>query len=157
METNACTKLVTFRESYSGESYVAFAENKTESYIFEKFLVWISYYSSTFGQQFSVNRDTINQLKNDFEKYFRANTDSKFVEYDLTNNNCKLSVHFHREDKDFLPTDLHRGHRSYSTAVEIEVDIPSLHDDNILHEDLATRRYFMIITNLEDVRYLEDY
>ena len=67
METNAYTKLVTFKESYRGESYVAFAENKTENYIFEKFLVWISYYSGTFGQQFSVNRDTINQLKNDFE------------------------------------------------------------------------------------------
>lgn len=33
------TKIVTFTESYRRETYVAFAEGKTESYVFDKFLL----------------------------------------------------------------------------------------------------------------------
>lgn len=34
MEVKENTKLITFRESYRGETYVAFAEDKTELYIY---------------------------------------------------------------------------------------------------------------------------
>ena len=71
-------------------------------------------------------------------------------------SNLKVVANFYREDGR-LPTNLHRGSRSKSISVELEVTIPSLQDGNILHEDLAHRHYSMVITNLEDVRYLEDY
>lgn len=49
-------KIVIFKESYHGEAYVAFADGKTELYIFEKFLSWVSNYSSPFASYFCWNK-----------------------------------------------------------------------------------------------------
>ena len=150
-------KIITFKESHRGESYVAFAENKTEIYIFKKFLTWITYYSNSFGNYFSWNKDNNNKILQDFENSLSSTRLSRFFEYGSENDNLKVEFIFYKEDKDFLPSNLHRGSRSNSITVELIVDIPSLHDGNILHEDLANIHYSMVITNLEDVRYLEDY
>lgn len=150
-------KIITFKESHRGESYVAFAENKTEIYIFNKFLTWITYYSNSFGNYFGWNKDNNNKILQDFENSLSSTRLSRFFEYGSENDNLKVEFIFYKEDKDFLPSNLHRGSRSNSITVELIVDIPSLHDGNILHEDLANIHYSMVITNLEDVRYLEDY
>ena len=150
-------KIITFKESHRGESYVAFAENKTEIYIFKKFLTWITYYSNSFGNYFGWNKDNNNKILQDFENSLSSTRLSRFFEYGSENDNLKVEFIFYKEDKDFLPSNLHRGSRSNSITVELIVDIPSLHDGNILHEDLANIHYSMVITNLEDVRYLEDY
>ena len=157
MELKKNTKVITFKESSHGETYVAFVEDKTESWIFKKFLTWISYYSPTFSHYYGLDKDRETQILNDFESSFSLSGSSKFFEYGSENENIRVKAYFYREDKDFLPTNLHRGTRSYSISVELEVDIPSLHDGNILHEDLAHLYYSMMITNLEDVRFLEDY
>lgn len=53
-------KIITFKESYHGEAYVAFTENKTETYIFEKFLSWLSKYAhSSFSDFFFLKRITL--------------------------------------------------------------------------------------------------
>ena len=150
-------KIITFKESHRGESYVAFAENKTEIYIFNKFLTWITYYSNSFGNYFGWNKDNNNKILQDFENSLSSTRLSRFFEYGSENDNLKVEFIFYKEDKDFLPSNLHRGSRSNSITVELIVDIPSLHDGNILHEDLANIHYSMVITNLEDVRYREDY
>lgn len=157
MEFKKNTKIVTFKESYHGESYVAFAEDKTENYIFNKFLTWVSYYSNSFSEFFSCYKDNIIQILQDFESSLSETHSSKFFEYGSDEDNLKVELCFYREEKNFLPTNLHRGKKSNSITVELEVDIPSLHDGNILHEDLAHLHYSMVITNLEDIRYLEDY
>lgn len=148
-------KIITFKENHRGESYVAFTEDKTELYVFKKFLTWITYYSATFGKFIGWNKDNEAQIVRDFESYLSLRGSSKFFEYGSDKDDLKVVACFYREDKDFLPTDLHRGSRSYSITVELEVDIPSLHDGK--HEDLEHRHYSMTITDLEDVRYLEDY
>ena len=118
-------------------------------------MTWITYYSATFGKFIGWNKDNEAQIVRDFESSLSLNGSSKFFEYGSDKDDLKVVACFYREDKDFLPTDLHRGSRSYSITVELEVDIPSLHDGK--HEDLAHRHYSMTITDLEDVRYLEDY
>ena len=67
MEFKKNTKIVTFKESYHGESYVAFAEDKTENYIFNKFLTWVSYYSNSFSEYFSSYKDNLTKILQDFE------------------------------------------------------------------------------------------
>ena len=146
-------KIITFKESHRGESYVAFAENKTEIYIFKKFLTWITYYSNSFGNYFGWNKDNSNKILQDFENSLSSTRLSRFFEYGSENDNLKVEFIFYKEDKNFLPSNLHRGSRSNSITVELIVDIPSLHDGNILHEDIANIHYSMVITNLEDVRY----
>lgn len=47
-------KIITFKENYRGETYVAFAEDKTELYVFKKFLNWISWYSHSFSNYFYI-------------------------------------------------------------------------------------------------------
>ena len=148
MESKENTKLITFRESYRGETYVAFAEDKTELYIFKKFLNWVSWYSHSFSNYFYVlNKDNLTKIVSDFFKY---------CEYGSEEADLKVVAQFYKEDGR-LPTNLHRGSRSRSISVDFEVTIPSLQDGNILHEDLAHRYYTVVITNLEDVRYLEAY
>ena len=151
------TKLITFKESYRGESYVAFAEDKTEPYIFEKFLSWIFCYSHSFAKYFVWDKDNETQILKDFKNCLSLSGASKTFEYGSDKDDIKVVARFYREDKDFLPTDLYKGSRSYSITVALDVTIPSLQDGNILHEDLAHQHYSMGITNLEDVRYLEDY
>lgn len=151
-------KIITFKENYRGESYVAFAENKTELYVFKKFLNWVSWHSHSFSNYFYVlNKDNLTKIVNDFEICLSSSGKSKWFEYGSDKDNLKVTACMFREDKDFLPSDLHRGSRSNSISVELEVTILSLQDGNILHEDLAHIHYSMIITNLDDVRYLEDY
>mgnify|MGYP000896688660 CR=1 FL=1 len=154
---NMDRKIVTFKETCHGEAYVAFVDGKTELYIFEKFLSWVSNYSSPFASYFGWNKSHKAQILEDFNTSLSLSGSSKFVEYGSTDENIKVLACFYRENKDFLPTNLHRGKRSFSTTVELEIDIPSLHDGNILHEDLAHLHYSMTITDLEDVRFLEDY
>lgn len=151
------TKIVTFREFYHGETYVAFAEEKTESYIFKKFLKWLFHYSNTFSSYYGLNKDFQEQINTEFYNFVDSTNSSKWLEYQSEEYNIKLVAHFYRQNKMFLPSNLSRGHRSASITVALEVDIPSLHDGNILHEDLAHRTYSMSVTNLEDVRFLIDY
>lgn len=151
-------KIITFKESYHGEAYVAFTENKTETYIFEKFLSWLSKYAhSSFSDFFFLNKDNKEKILRDFENSLSETYSSKFFEYGSNKDNLKVEICFYREEKKFLPSNLHRGRKSNSITVELVVDIPSLHDGNILHEDLSNLHYSMVITNMEDVRYLEDY
>lgn len=151
-------KIITFKETYHGEAYVAFTENKTETYIFEKFLSWLSKYAhSSFSEFFFLNKDNNAKILQDFENSLSETYSSKFFEYGSNKDNIKVEICFYREEKKFLPSNLHRGSISNSITVELVVDIPSLHDGNILHEDRANLHYSMVITNLEDVRYLEDY
>ena len=124
-------KIITFKESHRGESYVAFAENKTEIYIFNKFLTWITYYSNSFGNYFGWNKDNNNKILQDFENSLSSTRLSRFFEYGSENDNLKVEFIFYKEDKDFLPSNLHRGSRSNSITVELVVDIPSLHDGNM--------------------------
>ena len=157
MEVKENTKLITFRELYRGETYVAFAEDKTELYIFKKFLNWVSWYSHSVSNYFYVlNKDNLTKIVSDFETFLSLSGSFKYCEYGSEEANLKVVAQFYREDGR-LPTNLHRGSRSRSISVDFEVTIPSLQDGNILHEDLAHRYYTVIITNLEDVRYLEDY
>lgn len=156
MELKKNTKIITFKEFYHGETYVAFAEEKTEVYIFKKFLKWLFNYSNTFSSYYGLNKDFQNQINVDFESFLKSDNSSKWFEYQSDEYNIQIVAHFYRETS-FLPTNLSRGHRSASISVALEVDIPSLHDGNILHEDLAHRTYSMTITDLEKVRYLEDY
>lgn len=157
MEVKENTKLITFRESYRGETYVAFAEDKTEVYVFKKFLNWVSWYSHSFSNYFYVlNKDNLTKIVSDFETFLSLSDSFKYCEYGSEEADLKVVAHFYREDGR-LPTNLHRGSRSRSISVDFEVTIPSLQDGNILHEDLAHRYYTVVITNLEDVRYLEDY
>ena len=63
-------KIITFKEDYRGETYVAFAEDKTELYVFKKFLNWISWYSHSFSNYFYIlNKDNLTQIVNDFETF----------------------------------------------------------------------------------------
>ena len=118
---------------------------------------WISWYSHSFSNYFYIlNKDNLTQIVNDFETFLSLSDSFKYCEYVSEEDDLKVVANFYREDGR-LPTNLHRGSRSKSISVELEVTIPSLQDGNILHEDLAHRHYSMIITNLEDVRYLEDY
>ena len=150
-------KIITFKESYRGEAYVAFAENKTETYIFEKFLSWVSTYAhSSFANYFFLNKDNQAKILQDLKDILSSTVSSKFFQYGSDEYNLNVGLCFYREAT-ILPSNLHRGSKSNSITVELEVDIPSLHDDNILHEDLANVHFSMIITNIEDVRYLEDY
>lgn len=150
------TKIVTFSEFYHGETYVAFAEEKTEGYVFDKFLVWIFTYSNTFSSYYGRNKDFQTQINADFKSFLKSDTSSKWLEYESDEYDIQIVAHFYRETS-FLPTNLSRGRRSASITVALEIDIPSLHDGNILHEDLAHRTYSMSMTDLENVRYLEDY
>lgn len=157
MDLKKNTKIVIFTESYRRETYVAFAEGKTEGYVFDKFLVWIFTYSNTFSRYYGLNKDFQTQINADFKSFLISDKSSKWLEYQSDDYDIQIVAHLYREDKDFLPTNLSRGHRSASISVALEIDIPSLHDGNILHEDLAHRTYSMTITDLENVRYLEDY
>lgn len=157
MEFKKNTKVVTFNESYRRESYVAFAEDKTEPYIFNKFLIWIFNYSNTFSYYYGRNKDFQAQINVDFKNFLKSDKSSKWLEYQSDEFDIQIVAHFYREDKDSLPTDLSKGDRSASISVALDIDIPSLHDGDILHENLANLTYSMIITDLEDVRYLEDY
>lgn len=157
MEFKKNTKVVAFNESYNGETYVAFAEEKIETYIFDKFLVWIFNYSNTFSKYYSLNKDFQAQINTDFYNFLDSTNSSKWLEYQSEEYDIQIVAHFYRQNKMFLPSNLSRGHRSASISIALEIDIPSLHDGNILHEDLANRTYSMLITNLEDVRFLEDY
>lgn len=157
MKLKKNTKVVTFNESYHGETYVAFAEEKTETYIFKKFLSWIFNYSNTFSNYYGLNKDFQAQINAEFYNFVNSTNSSKWLEYESDEYNIQIVAHFYRENKDFLPSNLSRGRRSASITVALEVDIPSLHDGNILHEDLAHRTYSMSMTDLEDVRFLIDY
>lgn len=157
MKLKKNTKVVTFKESHRGETYVAFAEDKTEVYIFKKFLEWIFNYSNTFSRYYGLNKEFNVQINSDFNDFLALNGSSKYIEYQSAEYNIEVIAHFYREYKDFLPTNLSRGHHSASITATLEIDIPSLHDGNILHEDLAHRTYSMSITDLEDVRFLIDY
>ena len=150
------TKIVTFIESYRRETYVAFAEEKTEGYIFKKFLKWVFNYSNTFSSYYGLNKEFQTQINVDFKSFLNSDNSSKWFEYQSDEYTIQIVAHFYREIS-VLPTNLRRGHRSTSISVALEVGIPSLHDGNILHEDLAHRTYSMMITDLENVRYLEDY
>lgn len=154
MELKKNTKIITFREFYHGETYVAFAKDKTESYVFDKFLIWIFNYSNTFSSYYGLNKDFQSQINADFKSFLISDNSSKWLEYESNEYNIQIVAHFYRENN-FLPTDLSKGHRSASISVSLEVDIPSLHDGK--HEDLANRTYSMSMTDLEDVRFLEDY
>lgn len=157
MKLKKNTKVVTFKESYRGETYVAFAEEKTETYIFKKFLSWILNYSNTFSKYYGLNKDFQEQINTDFYNFLESTNSSKWLEYQSEEYNIQIVAHFYRENKMFLPSDLSKGHRSASISVALEVDIPSLHDGDILHEILAHLTYSMSITDLEDVRFLIDY
>lgn len=157
MKLKKNTKIVTFTESYRRETYVAFAEDKTEDYVFGKFLVWIFNYSNTFSRYYGLNKDFQTQINADFKSFLISDKSSKWLEYQSDDYDIQIVAHFYREDKDFLPTDLNKGHRSASISVALEIDIPSLHDGDILHEILAHLTYSMSITDLEDVRFLIDY
>lgn len=149
-------KIVTFTESYRRETYVAFAEEKTEVYIFKKFLKWIFNYSNTFSRYYGWNKEFQAQIHAEFNKFVMSNRSSKWLEYKSEEYDIQIVAHFYRE-RSFLPTNLSRGHRSASISVALEIDIPSLHDGDILHEILAHLTYSMTITDLEKVSYLEDY
>ena len=157
MESKENTKLITFRESYRGETYVAFAEEKTEVYIFKKFLTWIFNYSNTFSSYYGCNKDFQAQIHAEFNNFVMSDRSSKWLEYKADEYDIQIIAHFYREDADSLPTDLSKGDRSASISIALDIDIPSLHDGNILHENLAHLTYSMTITDLEKVRYLEDY
>lgn len=157
MDLKTDTKLVTFTESYRRETYVAFAEEKTEVYIFKKFLTWIFNYSNTFSSYYGRNKEFQAQIHAEFTNFVMSDRSSKWLEYKADEYDIQIIAHFYREDKEFLPTNLSRGHRSASISVALEIDIPSLHDGDILHEILAHLTYSMTITDLENVRYLEDY
>lgn len=157
MKLKKNTKLVTFKEFYHGETYVAFAEEKTEVYIFKKFLQWIFHYSNTFSSYYGWNKDFNARINIDFKNFLEGDDSSKFLEYQSEEYDIQILAHLYRQNKAFLPTNLSRGHRSASITATLEIDIPSLHDGNILHEDLAHRTYSMSITDLEDVRFLIDY
>ena len=119
---------------------------------------WVAWRSHSFSNYFYVlNKDNLTKIVNDFETCLSSSSSSKWFEYGSDKDNLKVTACMYKENKDFLPSNLHRGNRSNSISVELEVTIPSLQDGNILHEDLAHIHYSMIITNLEDVRYLEDY
>ena len=157
MELKKNTKVVTFKEFYHRETYVAFVEEKTEVYIFKKFLTWIFNYSNTFSSYYGRNKDFNARINIDFKNFLEGGDSSKFLEYQSEEYDIQILAHLYRENKAFLPTNLSRGRRSASISVALDIDIPSLHDGNILHEDLAHRTYSMTITDLENVRYLEDY
>ena len=150
------TKVVTFKESYHGETYVGFAEDKTEKDIFNSFLTWISYYSTTFASYCGWDKTFNAQIKADFQESLTLKGSSKFIEYQSEEFGIQVTACFYKEDKDNLPTNLNRGHCSASITLTLEVDVPSLHDGNILHEDLAHLTYSMSITDLKDVRFLID-
>lgn len=154
MEFKKNTKVITFKEFYYGETYVAFAEDKTETYIFKKFLKWIFNYSNTFSRYYGWNKEFHTQINADFKSFLKSGNSSKWIEYESNEYDIQIVAHFYRENN-FLPTDLSKGHRSTSITVALEIDIPSLHDGK--HEDLANCTYSMSMTDLEDVRYLEDY
>lgn len=156
MDLKKGTKIVTFTESYRRETYVAFAEEKTEIYIFKKFLSWILNYSNTFSKYYGLNKEFQAQIHAEFNKFVMSDRSSKWLEYKSDEYNIQIIAHFYREDA-YLPIDLSKGHRSASISVALEIDIPSLHDGDILHEILAHLTYSMTITDLEKVRYLEDY
>lgn len=79
MEVKENTKLITFRELYRGETYVAFAEDKTELYIFKKFLNWVSWYSHSFSNYFYVlNRDKLTKIISDFETFLSSSDSFKY-------------------------------------------------------------------------------
>ena len=48
MELNSKTKFINFKEFYHGEAYITITEDKTNEFIFSKFLDWIKRYSNTF-------------------------------------------------------------------------------------------------------------
>lgn len=75
-------KIITFKENYRGETYVAFAEDKTELYVFKKFLNWISWYSHSFSNYFYIlNKDNLTQIVNDFETFLSLSDSFKYCEY----------------------------------------------------------------------------
>lgn len=156
MEIKENTKLVIFKEFYHGETYVAFAEERTEGYIFKKFLKWVFNYSNTFSRYYGLNKEFQTQINVDFKSFLNSDNSSKWFDYKSDDYNIQIVAHFYKETS-FLPTNLRRGHCSTSISVALEIDIPSLHDGYILHEDLAHHTYSMSITDLKDVRYLTDY
>lgn len=157
MKLKKNTKIVTFTESYRRETYVAFAEEKTEFYIFKKFLQWIFQYSNTFSSYYSRNKEFQAQIHAEFTNFVMSDRSSKWLEYKSDEYDIQIIAHFYREDTDSLPTDLSKGDRSASISIALEIGIPSLHDGNSLHEALANLTYSMSITDLEDVRFLIDY
>ena len=117
MEVKENTKLITFRESYRGETYVAFAEDKTEVYVFKKFLNWVSWYSHSFSNYFYVlNKDNLTKIVSDFETFLSLSDSFKYCEYGSEEADLKVVAQFYREDGR-LPTNLHRGSRSRLISV----------------------------------------
>ena len=112
MEFKKNTKVVTFNESYRRESYVAFAEDKTDPYIFNKFLIWIFNYSNTFSYYYGRNKDFQAQINVDFKNFLKSDKSSKWLEYQSDEFDIQIVAHFYREDKDSLPTNLSKGDRS---------------------------------------------
>lgn len=156
MELNSKTKFINFKEFYHGEAYVTITENKPNEFIFSKFLEWIKRYSNPFYSFLFFNREIQDNIKNDFKNFLLQEKRSKYFEYKFKDEDLNIFIHFHKEDNEELIVKNPNGALTDSITCDITVEIPSLHDGNILHEDQANKLFSMIITNSESIKVLKD-
>ena len=156
MELNSKTKFINFKEFYYGEAYVTITEEKTNEFIFSKFLDWINRYSNTFYSFLSFNREIQDNIKKDFKNFLLQEKRSKYFEYKFKDEDLNIFIHFHKEDNEELIIRSKNGQLTDSITCDITVEIPSLHDGNILHEDQANKLFSMTITNSNLIKVLKD-
>lgn len=155
MELSNKTKFTTFKEFYHGEAYVTLAENITDEYIFRKFLDWVARYSNLFYRFLCFNKEAVKSIETHFQEFLSQEKRSKYFEYKTTDDDLNIYVHFHKEETDEFIVENPNGELTNSITCDLKLKIPSLDDDNILHQDLANKLFTMIITNNQSIKILK--